>query len=144
MKYRHITPHDAERMLADVSHDKHFKLKIGAEIASLIELGEVLEIISDDTYNHHANAKKNDFARWVRDVFFDSELAEKLEKTGSKGKAAKIVRERVAFLNKRKHHGTPLYSHEWMIFGYRDFLAGLIMGIVVGYLLYYITVVWAY
>lgn len=144
MMKKHITPHEAERMLGDVPKEKYFRLKIGAELANLKELAEILEIIGDDTFKHHINEKRNDFARWIRDVVYDSELADRVERAKTREKTVKFIKSRIKFLESRKRHGIPLYSHEWMVFGYRDFLAGLVAGIVIGYLLYYITLVWAF
>ncbi len=144
MMKKHITPMEAERILCDVPEEKHFKLKIGAKIANIKELHEMLEIISDRNFMQHVTKNRNDFANWIRNVVYDSELADMMQKADTRKKALYVLCSRIDMLESRKRHGIPLYSHEWMIFGCRDFLVGLIIGIIIGYLLYYITLVWAF
>ncbi|RME53574.1 hypothetical protein D6783_01770 [Candidatus Woesearchaeota archaeon] len=48
------------------------------------ELAEVLEHLEDEVFRHHVRDDGHDFATWVRDVFKDVELAEKLARARDK------------------------------------------------------------
>ncbi|MBW2971291.1 hypothetical protein KY320_03985 [Candidatus Woesearchaeota archaeon] len=67
-------------------HSKFFILCDGKPLRSLLELADSFEDMSDDVFNHHVNPGKNDFEVWVRDVFGERELAEKLARTSSKNR----------------------------------------------------------
>ncbi|MBI2141569.1 hypothetical protein HYU16_04045 [Candidatus Woesearchaeota archaeon] len=68
------------KKIGEAPHDKRFVLKDGRVLKDLIELSHAIEHMSDDVFNHHVNAFKNDFRNWVRDVFGKKELAAELEK----------------------------------------------------------------
>jgi hypothetical protein len=56
----------------------------GSSIKSLRELAEKLQEISDETFSYHCNSKKNDFFSWIKDVFADVELANKVKSVYSR------------------------------------------------------------
>lgn len=58
--------------------EHYFILIDGSVIKSLRELGNSLEEMSEDTFYYHVNEIKNDFHNWVKNVFKEMELAEKL------------------------------------------------------------------
>ena len=45
---------------------------------NIIELGNALEVMSNEVFNHHVNDGKNDFATWLEDVHGEGELAASL------------------------------------------------------------------
>jgi hypothetical protein len=47
-------------------------------LTNLYELIDALETMSDETFRHHVNPAKNDFAQWVQDVFSEHTLAHEL------------------------------------------------------------------
>ena len=57
--------------------------------------------MSDETFAYHSNEEKHDFSNWLKDVVEDEKLAEDLEDSTSRKKAAKLVNERVALLNSK-------------------------------------------
>ncbi|MBI4180546.1 MAG: hypothetical protein HY528_01295 [Chloroflexi bacterium] len=57
--------------------------------------------MSDENYVFHANAKKNDFINWIRDVIKDEKLANDLKKAMNHAHAARLVTSRIAALYKR-------------------------------------------
>lgn len=71
---------------ADVEDRRHwrvpegesFKLVNGQELWSLDDLSEAINLIDPDTFMHHVNNEKNDFAAWVEHVFGEMELAQAL------------------------------------------------------------------
>jgi hypothetical protein len=70
----------------------------GRKFSDMQEFAEGLLAISDETYAYHANAEKNDFCNWVRDIILDVELAVALSEAQSRADAARRVSDRVAFL----------------------------------------------
>ena len=74
-----------------VEPDRYFFLADGRPIKSLLELADALEDMSDDVFSHHVNPDKNDFARWVQDVFCDEDLAIKLGQSKSKEQNQLII-----------------------------------------------------
>ncbi len=73
---------------ADVEDKRHwqvpsgnsFQLVIGQELKSLDDLSEAINLIDPETFMHHVNAEKNDFAAWVDNVFDEKLLAEYLRR----------------------------------------------------------------
>jgi len=55
-----------------------FNLANGRVLTNLEELAEVIGTMSDEEFNVHVNAEKNDFSIWVNDVFQEHLLAQKL------------------------------------------------------------------
>ena len=94
-----ILKKDAERLLGQVPDEYVFRCCDGRVINSMQGFGDALNLMSDDTYSYHANAERNDFGNWVRDVIGDRKLMNDLLKAADKTKAAMAVANRVAFLN---------------------------------------------
>jgi hypothetical protein len=69
---------EPERHFISVKSGKEFYLQSGSKIGSIHELSMMLDTISDNDYKFHVNLEKNDFANWIRDVFHETELAEKI------------------------------------------------------------------
>lgn len=73
---------------ADVEDKRHwqvpdgqsFHLVSGQELKSLDDLSEAINLIDPETFMHHVNAEKNDFASWVEGVFDEELLAEYLRR----------------------------------------------------------------
>jgi hypothetical protein len=57
-----------------------FQLVSGQELKSLDDLSEAINLIDPETFMHHVNAEKNDFAAWVDGVFAEHLLAEYLRR----------------------------------------------------------------
>lgn len=60
--------------------EKSFFLNDGRILRTLKDLKDALETMDDSTFYHHVTADRNDFANWVRDVFNQPELADKIAK----------------------------------------------------------------
>ncbi|MGV8150337.1 MAG: DUF5752 family protein [Candidatus Woesearchaeota archaeon] len=76
--------HDMLRdSMSDISNKcpegKEFILHDGKKISSIKELLECISNMSEDTFFHHVNQERNDFAKWIRDVFKKEELASKIQ-----------------------------------------------------------------
>jgi hypothetical protein len=69
---------------AEIKPENYFVLGNGGVIKSIKELAETLEYLSDDEFRYHVNDSKNDFANWIRDVFGEKDLADRLFATKDK------------------------------------------------------------
>ncbi|MBM3120159.1 MAG: hypothetical protein FJ006_11565 [Chloroflexi bacterium] len=95
------TKQDAARVLADTSGDRCFFCQDGCISKNLYQLVECLDHISEDSFRHHVTEVKNDFSNWVRDVFGDDKLANNLSRCTDSTEAAKVLRDRIAWLQKK-------------------------------------------
>ena len=68
------------KKIGEAPNDKKFVLKDGRLLKDLVELAHALEHMSDDVFNHHVNNFKNDFKKWIEDVFGEKELAAEIAK----------------------------------------------------------------
>lgn len=63
--------------------EQFFVLVDGRVLRNYKELADMLDDMADHVYSHHANNERNDFAKWIEDVFKDTTLAKKIrEATG--------------------------------------------------------------
>ncbi|MBR9677011.1 hypothetical protein GOV04_02625 [Candidatus Woesearchaeota archaeon] len=118
-------------MLAPVEREGFFRLHLGAEIESLEELADALEVMDDVTFSHHVNKERNDFHPWILDVIQDKKLATVIKTATTKKMMAQKVRRRVGQLQKKllAYDATDSVT---MHNGMKDFLLGLIVGLFIG------------
>lgn len=64
----------------EANPDSHFWAISGAEIKSIYDLAYSVERMSDDAYYYHVTDSRNDFSRWVSDVFKQQQLADDLRR----------------------------------------------------------------
>ncbi len=95
------TKEDAQRVLKHVPDEKRFYCHDGKILNNLYELKAALDTIGAETYSHHVNEHKNDFARWVKEVLGDDKLAKDLAKALDQKGAAVLVAERITWLQDR-------------------------------------------
>jgi hypothetical protein len=96
-----ITRTMARQFLADVPEDKIFWSHDAKIFKNLNELAQGLMNMDDETYMFHANGYKNDFAKWVREVVGDHDLANDLDNTVNRLDASKKVVTRVNLLKSK-------------------------------------------
>ncbi len=90
----------AKTTVLGVEGNQCFYASDGKCIASLKGLSDALENMHDNTYFHHANDSRNDFANWVHDVLQDTELAAKLKEAKDRKSAQIAVLKRIIGLMK--------------------------------------------
>lgn len=64
--------------------DHYFVLVDGRTLKDVKELADALDSMADHVWEHHVNWERNDFARWIEDIFQDGELADRLRKAQGK------------------------------------------------------------
>lgn len=113
-----------------------FKLhKTSIEIRSIQELAEALEIMSDESFNHHVSEHKNDFAAWVHDILHDTELSTRLKGAKTRAESLELVKKRA------KETGTHMHVYTSTFLGFNvwdliiGFISGLILGMIMGHFL---------
>ena len=70
---------------------KYFWLASGTVIRNIYELSDALKIMDDDLFKSHVNENKNDFANWVKNVFKNEHLGDKLSKAKTKKEMIDIL-----------------------------------------------------
>jgi hypothetical protein len=76
----------------EATGEKAFYMADGRVVTRLVELPEIIGATDDDTFNHHVNAERNDFANWIRDVFNIKPLATKVSKQRAKQDLIKALK----------------------------------------------------
>ena len=69
-----------KKVLGEAPEEHHFVVADGRKLKNIIELADALETMSEEIFRHHANELKNDFASWVKDVFYDHSLADDISR----------------------------------------------------------------
>ncbi len=77
--------------IKDCPPENVFWLCTGVTLKNIEELKKALKTMEDGVFNYHVNAEKNDFANWIKDIFKDIKLAERLQKVKSKEDYVKII-----------------------------------------------------
>ncbi len=71
-----MSPND---LLKDVEDPKYyFHLYNGKTLKNIRDLIDALKVMDQETFRHHVNEGRNDFANWIRDVLKDDHLALKI------------------------------------------------------------------
>jgi hypothetical protein len=86
---------DLEKIVVkkDISSDQYFRLQSGKEIKSVLELVEYLRETNDDDFKQYVSNDKNDFASWVRGVFHNDQLADRMQTANSKDELINVLQE---------------------------------------------------
>ena len=69
-----------KKILGEAPVEQHFIVADGRKLKNIMELADALETMTEEIFRHHANDFKNDFASWVKDVFYDHSLAEDISR----------------------------------------------------------------
>ncbi len=75
--------------------DRPFYFSNGQTVASLEELGYYLKFVSQSVFDKHLHTNRNDFSTWVRDVFNNHDLADKLQNIINRFEMSRILIEEV-------------------------------------------------
>jgi mannitol/fructose-specific phosphotransferase system IIA component (Ntr-type) len=98
-------------LFKNVKPDQYFHLHNGVVLKNLHDLIDVLEIIDDETFNHHVSGEKNDFSDWIMHVIKSRSLAEKIKKARTKEEMIEVLETEPAVMkdlkSKTKKHLPP-------------------------------------
>ncbi len=82
----------AKRSWVDVNHDKQFFVNNGQVLKNINELPKAMKNMDAQTFAHHVNQDKNDFANWVEHCFGETCLAADLRKSNDKRHLIRSIR----------------------------------------------------
>jgi uncharacterized protein YeeX (DUF496 family) len=83
-----------QNKLPKASSDKQFYLYNGPALADLNDLHQALaQDMTEEQYKHHVQPQRNDFAKWVEDVFGHSACATNIRRKRSQHGMAQAVAE---------------------------------------------------
>lgn len=86
-----------------INQDQYFYLNNGQVIKDLNELIVVLKIMDESTFYHHVTHDKNDFFNWIKYIFKDEALANKILKSNNKDKMALTIEKKLKSLENKKN-----------------------------------------
>lgn len=78
-------------LFRNVKPEEYFYMHNGVVIKNLHDLVDILEIIDEETFNFHVKHTKNDFSDWIRHIFKDTILADKIKNTKTKMEMIEIL-----------------------------------------------------
>ncbi len=81
--------------VVDAPEDHYFWLHQGGALRNLRDLAEALESMTDEQLVFHTKREGNDFANWIREIFHEESLADRLERTRTRTGALKVIREAI-------------------------------------------------
>ncbi len=79
------------KLKKNIHEDHYFVLLGGHKVKNVKELADALEMIDEHQFKHHVNENKNDFANWIRDVFEEFDLSEKVKTAKNKDHTRLII-----------------------------------------------------
>jgi len=62
----------------ELPEERHFFFVNGERVKNVKELAEIMDHIEQEVFDYHVNEERNDFYNWIKHVFDDIELAEKM------------------------------------------------------------------
>ena len=80
---KELTRPAEKKIFSNAPEECKFVLSDGRRLANVFELIEVLDDINSDVFTAHVNENKNDFSKWIGDVFEEKELDEKISNESS-------------------------------------------------------------
>ena len=90
-----ISPKEARRILGNVGPQYCLWIMNGAILKNLNELARELERMSTQVFRYHVSKERNDFSRWIDEIFNDKKLARDIKKAKTKKQAYKILKSRI-------------------------------------------------
>ena len=83
--------YERKKDIEELKPEDYFWLDEKTSIKDLYELVEVLHSMDNLTFRKYVNEEKNDFSKWIRDIFKDEELANNLLKTTDKKEMLALI-----------------------------------------------------
>ena len=93
---------EADKVLNNIKPEEYFYLKNGRVLKNLYEFTNSLASMDDETFKHHVNKERNDFAEWIRHVLKDEGLANQISRLKNRGSILKKINKRLSNAGKKK------------------------------------------
>lgn len=77
--------------MAIINSEQYFYASNGAVLKTKKDLLDFLKTVDDETFLHHVNLEKNDFANWIDGVFKEKKLAKKISQTNNVKEMIRII-----------------------------------------------------
>lgn len=81
----------------------YFYVQDGTVLKDLNDFMLKMKTISDESFSHHVNAEKNDFANWTREVLKDGKLALSVSKAKTPKDVLVAIQKRLSSIEKMKN-----------------------------------------
>jgi hypothetical protein len=65
-------------LLKEVNPEQYFLVCDGQVLKNIFDLVDALDCMSEDVFCYHVNDERNDIFNWLKDVFKEEELAERI------------------------------------------------------------------
>ena len=78
-----------------IKEENYFYVHNGSVLKSKEDLLGCLRNIDEESFDHHVNSEKNDFANWVRDILKDEKLSKKLAQSRSVDEMVSSIEETI-------------------------------------------------
>jgi len=75
---RKTTKNIKTKVFKNIPLEQYFVLADGRKVEHYVTLANLLETMEKNIIHHHISEFHHDFANWIRDVFSEEELAEKI------------------------------------------------------------------
>lgn len=100
-----MTEAHKKRILSDTAPEKAFWTTNGVICRNIYELANNVAGLSEKDFKYHVNEdnRKNDFAKWIREVLEDEDLAARLRSVMDKARYSDIIRQRIRELDEEIH-----------------------------------------
>jgi len=74
-----------------IKSENFFFLNNGTRLRSMEDLRSALRKMNDSTFGYHVNEERNDFYNWIKDVFSEFKLANKIKNVKNKKQMHSII-----------------------------------------------------
>src|SRR3989338_4711077 len=82
-----------------IPDDPHcFYTKDGKIIRNLAQLRDELKVMPPEVFDHHVNERKNDFSSWIKDVFGQEKIANKISAAKTRDDLIDLLDKNVALM----------------------------------------------
>jgi hypothetical protein len=82
---------ESKALLKECPPENVFWLCTGVTLKNMKELVSNLKEMDDGVFSYHVNNDKNDFANWIKDVFKNAKLADKLKGIVKRKEYLKVI-----------------------------------------------------
>lgn len=80
-----------KKVFIEIPEDKFFILINGEKLTHYVDLAHKLEDLEQHIIHHHVTPFRHDFANWIKDVFEEEDLAEKVAKLNEPEKIRTVI-----------------------------------------------------